>query len=714
MTKTARLKAERQNLLSKYDSAVEPQRAAVAKAYAKTRTPYNRFRRTAGKVSPTRLWKQSVLKYRPAWYVNNELYNTQAAVLAGGIGALPEKLRLLSPRRWREATANLPEGVIGNLSKEVGKDKLARVASRHEDWSRIAAFRAAKKQGYSDAEAIKRVNRYLFDYKTRNWERPIKAVVPFWQFNKNVAKASAVMPFDKPLAAKAYNQLDRYQGQQYNKDFDTLIPELKKLGYSDAEIEQFRKDNAKYYQGRLKVGGKYITTPFNAFSEKQMSQLGFNPFLAAAGETADSVDSFGRQIGGQDASWWRRLASKFPQLDLAIQAKQARDVQTGASKPHSSWIAKPGHEGYGLTKDKQGYDKSKTNYVSKLDPRAKLGQNALAFAGVPRGLEFNKDQFIHSKKLQKATESYFANTWAVSETEQPDKTLRYKQEQANIKKMLGKYGLTADSFFKGVLAKYDSQQTKQIKATKESAKNATDKLFQEYENQPKGTRNLWATNKLRELVSQGYFDKNPFLKSFDWITPTTVAKADKQALVLDALKTGDWSKYQAKFGLTQKQKDYQYAASSGDWSKWRAKYGVKSDKAKAYILASSTGDWSKYKATYGTKQSPYQYAGKFFKSAESMQKYKDGEFWAKYAAANKTERKQLLAANPKYNTRADWTASMWTAWKNDQKAKQKTDFATLAGFNSKLATNKTAAQNKAGIFLSAHSRGYRKKIAWKA
>lgn len=740
MTKSARLKAERDALLHQYDTAVEPKRAAVQKAYDKTRTPFNRARRVAGVVSPTKLWKKSVLKYRPAWTVNNVLYNTQAAVLAGGPGALAEQAKMLRPKYWRKAMDESRKTFGGNLSKEIGKGRLNRFYTGVEDWSRVAGGRAALKKGMSEEQALKRVNRYLFDYKTRNWERPIKAAIPFWQFQKNLAKAAAVMPFDRPLAAKGYNLTDRYQQQQYDNDFNTLVPELKKLGYTDAEIEKFRADNAKYYHGRLKVGGKYITTPFNAFSEKQMSQLGFNPFLAAAGETADSVDSFGRKVKGKDASWWRRLASKFPQVDLAIQAKQAHDVQAGVSKPHSSWIAQAGHEGYGLTKEKQGYDKSKTSYVRSMDPRAKLGQNALAMLGVPRGLEFNKKDFLQHKRLQKATSSYFATDWDKVATEKgrPEaekqkaemlkkygdtaefratnwddvaKSKGYKEMQKAQSAMFKKYGLTPDDFFKGVLAKYDTDQTKNIKKLKETAQKQTSALFDEYAKQPAGTRNLWATNKLSELVNSGYFDKNPFLKSFGWVNPTTVAKANKQALVQEALRTGNWSKYQAKFGLTQKQKDYQYAAKTGDWSSFAKKYGVKSQKAKAYMLAESTGNWAAYRAAYGTKSSPFQAEGKFFKTAESMQKYKDGQFWRKYALADRAEKKRLLADNPQYNTRSNWTSAQWTAQKVADKAKLKSDLQSVTGFGSKVLANSTAAQKKANIFLSK-GRGRSKKVKW--
>jgi hypothetical protein len=673
---TDRLKSERDLLRKKYDDATVPQRAAIEKAYGKlpwylkSEKPAAKIVRTTADNTPTKIWKKSVLKYRPAWYVNNELYNTQAAVLAGGGRALVEKGKMLNPRYFKKAMDAAPEGVRSNISKEVGyKGRLNRFASRQENWSRVAAYRAAKAKGLTDEQALKRVNRYLFDYKTHNWERPIKAVVPFWQFQKNVAKAAAVMPFDRPLWAQGYHKLDTYQQQQFNNDFNTTIPELKKLGYSDAEIEKFRQDNAKYYKGRLKVGGKYITTPFNAFSDKQMSQLGFNPYLAAAGETSQSVDSFNQPIKGKDASFLRRLASKFPQVDLGIHAKQALDVQAGRSKPDSTWIANPGHEGYGLTKQKQGFDKSKANYVASMDPRVKLGSKTLSFLGQPGSLSFDKKQFVTGKRLQKATQTYFATNW-----DKVTKDKGYAEMQKEQKALFKKYGLTPDGFYKGILAKYDTEQTTAIKKEKADAATANTSLFAEYAAQPKGTRNLWATQKLKQLVDSGYFDKNPFLKSFDWITPTTVAKAKKQA----------------DYKPSQKKADYAKALATGDWSAWHKKYG--------YKAGGKTG---------------VQVAGKWYKSSESAAKGASFDFWQKYYATDKLGQKKLLADNPQYNTRSNWTPAMWQADKAQKKAKLHADAFGLANFDSKVLRNKTTAQTTAARFLSSVGKSGGKKVKWK-
>lgn len=635
--------------------------------------------------APTRLWKQSVLKYRPAWTVNNVMYNTQANALAAGGRGLIEQAKMLNPRYFRKA---MDEGAMfrSNLGKEIGTGRLSKFYSGVEDWSRVAAGRALEKKGFSTAQAQKRVNNYLFDYTTKNWERPLKTVVPFWSFQKNVAKAAARMPFDRPLAAIGYNRLDRYQQMQYDADFDKVVPELEKLGYSEEEIEKFRAENAKYFRGRLKVGDKYITTPFNVFSDKQMAQFGINPWLSAAQEAADAEDSFGRKVSGEEASFMRRILSKFPQFEIGRKAKQKFDIDAGRLKPSEKYIGEPGSEGFGMGKEKQGYDPSKPNYVPSMDPRQKLGQDLLAFAGVPRGLEFDKTKFVHGKKLQKVTSEYFATDW---------KSMDFEAQQAGQKALFEKYGMTADDFYKGILAKYDTENTKFIKGLKEDAKNKNQALFDEYEKQPYGTKSAWAAKKMQELQEAGYFKDNPYLYSFvsgtkkgdqkRWINPTTLAKAktgaQKKADYDYAIRTGDWSAWRKKYGIkSEKARLVQEALSSGDWSKYRAKYGDKpTEKKLAYDRAKATGDWTDYRTKYGVKNSPHQFEGKFFKTAESMKKYKDAQFWKKYGDLDREGRRKLLADNPEYNTRANWTQEQWDEWKENQK---KIELAKASGFKN--------------------------------
>lgn len=676
--KRSRQIAEREKLLKIYDDAIVPARAEVEKAYKKTRTPFNRARGVIE--APGRLWKKSVLKYRPAWTVNNVLYNTQAGVLSGGAGSLAEQAKMLRPKYWRKAMDESRGAFGGNLGKEIGKGRLNKFYNGVEDWSRVAAGRSAMKKGLTEEQAVKRVNRYLFDYKTKNWEKPLKTVVPFWSFQKNLAKAAISMPFDRPTAALAYNRFDKFQQNQFDQDFNKTVKQLKDAGYTDDEIESFRKEKAKQYGGKLKVGKNYINTPFNAFSDKGLSSMGVNPWLASAGEYANAEDHFGMPLKGKNASFASRVIKKFPQADLVQEGYRSAKQKLVKAKRVEKWIGKKGSEGYGLTKEKQGYDPSKANYVRSLDEGAKLKQNLLAFGGVPRSTQFDKGKFVKGKVLQKATGEYFSlNT----------KNMEYKDAEALRQGVFKKYGITPDEFYKGILAKYDSDNTKSIKNLKEQAATANKSLFEEYSKQPYGSKNEWAVKKLRELTASGYFDKNPFLKSFDWIGENAIAKADKSRLTKKAIATGDWSEWRKRYG------------------------GSTSGKSAAYKKAKSSGDWSAYIAKYGDtrKKSKFQSDGKYFKSAESMQKYKDGTFWRKYATADSAARKQLLKDNPQYNKRANWTDAQWDAQKIIDRAKRVSKARGFGNFAELMDEAKAKATVSAFKFTSSR-KGRTKKIVY--
>jgi hypothetical protein len=675
-------KTELDQLLQRYDKTIGDAQSMIEQAHAKTKTPYARVRGLVDKFGPTSLWKKSVLKYRPAWYLNNFLYNTQAAALAGGPRALAEHVRLLRPKNYKSALEQVPTDVQSKVANEIGKGKIAKFGNRLENWSRVSAFRALKKKGFTDDAALKRVNRYLFDYTTKNWERPLKSVVPFWSFQKNLTKAAVQMPFDRPIVAKAYNQLDRYQQNQFKTDFDKVVPRLKELGYTDPEIETMRQEQAKYYQGRLKVGDKYITTPFNAFSEKGLSNLGLNPFASALGETANATDNFGRPISGKAASFTSRLISKFPQADLAQKFLSKLDIKSGRLKPNQKWIGAPGSEGYGLTKEAQGYDPSKPNYRASLDTGAKFNQDLSAFFGAPRGIKFDASTFLSRKVMQKLKDEYFSVDWS---------KMDFPTQEAKRADLFRKYGITADQFYKGELAKYDSDQTKKIKQWKEEAQVKTKKLFDEYARQPKGTRNAWATVRLKELVNSGYFATNPFLKTFKWTDPDTIQKAYKQISYYGDHRKHSSFSADGKF-FKSAESMQRYKAGQSKKSFW-TKYYATSDKDTRRILLRDNPQFAKNGAPSGAKVA-------------------EAKFWASYATSDKVGRRQLLKDNPQFNQRGNWTAQDWLNWKIDTNKKDRQKLSTVAGFTQNL--NEARAKNSALAtpVLSKKKRGSFKKLVF--
>ena len=673
-----RIKAE-------YDEFVRPTREAAAAASAKTKTAFGRAQRFMGNYGPTAIWKKAVLKYRPAWYVNNFLYNTQATALSAGGRGVVEQFRLMRPKNYRQAMKDLPADVKSDVASEIGNDRVSRFGSYIENVSRLGSYNTLRAQGLSHADALKRTNRYLLNYGVKNIERPLKTVLPFYSFHKGIAKASVQMPFYNPGGAKAYNLTDRYQQGSYDRDFDKVRPELKRLGYSDEEIEAIYNEQAKFYRGKLKIGDMYLNTPFNAFADSTMARPGLNPWIAAAQETALSEDNFGRKLR-KDSHLGDRLFSKFPQL---VMADEAISKFITHPKNVERWIGKNG-DGPGMTKEAQGFDPSKPNYRKSLDESANLGKNALSFLGVPGTTKFDTDLLLQRKTMQKLKEEYFAVDW--------DK-LPYEVAEPKRQAMFKKYGVTASEFYDGELARYDSDFTKGVKALKTEAREKTKQLFDEYSKQPVGTRGVWATKKLQQLVDSGYFDKNPYLKSFDWLNPDTIAKAHKKMAYDEAVESGDWTKYRAIYGTKKKapsakQIAYQEAKRTGSWGAYHAKYGAKFSSR-----------------TTVRRSSPHQFEGKFFKSAESMAAYKEGQFWKKYAASSKSERLQLLADNPEYNRRANWSDADWAQWRDEKRATDRKKLKTVGGFLAVYEDNLAQNSGKASEFVIRKQNSKNKTLA---
>lgn len=665
--------------------------------------------------APVRAWKKAVLLGNPAWYVNNEIFNQIQGGIAGGMKFFKnqrgtkkylEHIKTNAGKRMLPSeTRKMVTDISSDITKEVGGSKLGRLASKQEGRARIALYRTYRQRGLSHDAAVKKMNRSLFSYKTANWERPLKTLVPFWSWQKGLAKAGARMPFEHPVAARGFNNLDRYQDKRMDDHFDQAVPELKKMGYTDAEIEEFRKESRKYNKGKFRIGDTYFNTPFNAFSERGMDALGINPYIAAGAEVAGSTDFYGQKVQGFESSFIRRIASKFPQLELGIQGKRALDVSRGTKKPLERWRGGKGSDGIGYGKEKQGYDPSKANYVPSMDPRRNLGQNALAFLGVPRRTTVDMDDVVERKRLGKVTDEYFKVDW---------KSMKWEDQEKGQAALFKKYGITADQFYKGILSKYDTETTAKVKSQKEEARKLNNSLLEEYGRQPQGTRSRWAVNKLRELNESGYYSKNPFLYRFEWMTPTTVAKADKSSAYLKAKNTGNWLEYNRKYGdnRSQKAKDYETAKRTGNWDGYQKKYGVKSQKARDYKEAKRTGNWTEYTKKYGQKETPFKFDGKFFKSKESMEKYKSGKFWRDYAKASKADRRKMLAENPQYDTRSDWTAAQWSAWRAQDKAETKAKARGFGNFAAIMDQAVVSNKKAASTFIRSR-KGNQKKVVWR-
>lgn len=621
----------------------------------------NDFSLNNRKFTPTGIWKKFVLGLNPAWYVNNIGWNIPASISAGGVGVIPEYLKMI--RKGKKIIEQAPEGVRSNVSDMIGQGRLARFASRIEDTSRVATYNALRKKGFGEEQARKQVNRWLFDYSTKNWERPIKSVLPFWNWQKNIVRLGTTMPFHSPRSAKTYSELYK---KFYQRPYEQLPNE--ETTYEDPETGKEVTYNPRdAYKGKAKIGDKWYGLPFFAVNPETALQFGVNPFMASGMDYMTGTDRFERS--NTDRSGFSILGERFPQYNLG------RSFVNRDNKDSRFWFSKSNK-----SKMSQGYDPSATNYSEQLDNKAKFGRQLKSFFGVPRGVKFDEDEYYKKKRLTSFSKDYFAVDWdkrleqlkdeygdtykGYDDPNSPYNVLQ--REQESIAK---KYGLDLKKdIYDGYWSKYDTENTKQTKRLKEEANEFNSGFWRDYLSQPVGSktspskRRPFLIGKYREWARDHTFAKNPYYKIpefsvYDDKGNKTNAKKSKNPFVLESEEARSVARRAEGKRKYQRYLQYQKAQKSGDWS-WFERNGRK------------------------TKQTPFTYDGKFFKSQESMDRYIKGSLWAKYYELPKSQRKSFLDANPQleqYDTPT--TPEEWTALRTKLRLERQEKTKGIAGFD---------------------------------
>lgn len=681
-----RAQKEIKSLLAEY-------KVAATQGHAELKAAYEKINGRGAKLSkiiglPTKVWKTSVLALRPAWYVNNAAYNATAGFLSAGLDYIPESIKMMRKGALKAARQEAPD-VVSKIGKYLDNGSpLWKPASALEDANRLSAYKALINKGLSKEDALKRVNKYFFSYSTKNWERPLKTLMPFWAWNKGLAGAAVRMPFDSPLAARAITYNDRN-----NK----------------SEVSKLPKDMQKYYADKQFLGNdkdgnpRFSNTPFNPFTSGSFSSVSKNPWLSALGELSTQKDYYGNPLDEKSIS--AAFLNKFPQVPLAKQTLRAWQQNHGDLNATVKYLGTVGSDGYAMTKERTGLDPKATNYAPKLDANNKLQENWLAYLGMPRGATFDKAKYAKEESLTKLNADYFKHDWV---KEYPD----YKERVAAQEKLASDSGFNLEKdLYNGYWAKNDSQLTKELKAKKDIARKYLNDFWTEYGNLPQdGNRNIWVKNKMKEIVDSKVILGNPFIADGlpKWFDPTSRDKAvskefwNKYWVASQSERRqllADNPQYAKSHAPSQKSIDYKSAVASGYWTAYRGKYGG-SAKSTAYLKAKETGDWSGYRKEFGVGDSS---------------KTKAAAFWSDYFTKSSKERKQLLADNPEYNKFKDQVPKSKEEWDLIKAEKKAKDLAR-AKKNGKFMEFYTSRhkqvmldQSWANRFSSINN----KKIVWK-
>lgn len=653
---------------------------------------------------PKRVWSQSVTRFRPAWYLNNIAYNIPASYGAAGskaTGAYKQILkeavteRSLTPKILRE----LPKEVT-NMSARYGT-----LGTKIENISRGAAYVAMRDAGMPKAEALKRMNDWLFDYaKTANWERPLRTVMPFWSFHKGLAMIAVKAPLKYPKASFLIASFKR----EFMEKPLAQIPD-EEVTWTDPITGQVVQINKRdLYRGKIKVpftDNKWVNSPFFPFGD---SKISLHPILDLFEEHKSGLDNFGRDV--TDKEFWRKAVARIPQLEIVARAYEATDQKMDPEKYIQRWVSENG-----TTKWAQGFDPAATNYKKELDNSKRFWDNARSFFGMSNVYDYDYEDQDYKSRMAEFQREYFAENWSKMDWDARDKAQ---------KALAKKHGLTLDEVYKN-WARYDTPASTAIKAQKEDARNISKKFWEDYFKKDKGQQYIKDVQEgkkseraafLREyLVKQmasGGFGDNRFLIGEGTIKKTLMSLA--QDIAYSEVKTQRFLSVNAA-KVRKAKGDYSYvwrgkvistppsakalavrkALETGDWSAYRTTYGVKdTQKAQVVKQAIASGDWSEYRRLYGeTKRSP------------------EAKFWEQYMASSKDERMDLMKKNPQYDKRKNWTQAQW----DEQRIK---DRIALRKKISLVAGDKVEAYKKAAIPKTARALAWRHKnkavlVKWK-
>ena len=610
--------------------------------------------------SPLKLWRKAVLALNPSWYVNNIATNIPFSFSAGGLDVIPEYFRLL--KKSGRVFDDLPEGVRGSLDEFVGGGRLGKLGSKIEDTSRIATFRALKRKGFSDADALRDMNRWLFDYSVKNWERPIRNVAPFYKWQANLMRQAVQMPFTRPRSAKFYDKFN----QKFFRDPINNLPDYPQT-YVDENGQEQTFNPKEGFKGKMLVGydengnPKFASTPFWAMNPDTMTDFGINPFLSTAMDMYTSQDRWGRR--NTDRNTLQLLGERFPQYNYYNAFRERNQKLT------SKYFAQGGN-----SKWKQGYDPSLPNYDKSLDKGREFKRRQNSFWGgqIFNTTTFDKAEYDKKFRLTQFNKDFFAVDWEKEYDEDYNKA-RAKQEA-----IAQKYGFDYQKdIINDYWTKYDTPTTTATKRAKEDARGFTRDFWESYNALPQGSRTQasvrrpFLINKYKEWAENNAFLENGYRRIPKFTVykdgQATNEKREKNLVTLRSEETQSQARRAIGKAKYQRYLEYQKAKKTGDWS------------------------WFDKNPSGKKRSSPFQYDGKYFKSQETMDKYIEGKFWRDYYALKTTkERQALLAEFPQFKLYDQpQTQEEWDRVRQLLRDKRNRDLATIDGFSDiRQATKK--------------------------
>lgn len=278
-------------------------------------------------------WKKGLTVYNPGWHVQNFFQNKGQNYLALGVDALKPQtdarniLKKMNGKSTKDVNIfdkknlkSYSSDEIGKLAQELGvidglgedvrnargifprleqwvdNTPLMKTLEKNEQTARLHHFIEQIKRGNTPEEAVKSVNKYLFDYSNKSNADKVMGdfVDPFWTFHKNNAKLMYNSMYEHPSKINAIvrgtNGLETGIPEEQRQDEESKYGKIQKP-YANL-TDSVNKDQYNYLYKQNMFPDVEDALPF----EDEALENKMNPILRMLMQQSRGEGNFGNKI----------------------------------------------------------------------------------------------------------------------------------------------------------------------------------------------------------------------------------------------------------------------------------------------------------------------------------------------------------------------------------------------------------------------------------
>ena len=289
-------------------------------------------------------WKKGLTIYNPGWHVKNFFQNKGQSYLGIGMDAFgsqknaremfknmrglensakgilqkdgtyysPSELTKIAKRsgviNGFNDLVKESRGLIPSLETAIDNSKLMKKLSMNEETARLHHFLTKIERGATPEEAVKSVNKYLFDYSKQNKaDRVISDFVdPFWTYHKNNARLMATQSIENgDKVAKTMRGVrgmqndvgERDKAKQQYREIQSPVGSFVDNKNKDRYNYQYDMDLFPKLEGAIPM-------------EKDDVMTKLNPLIKLAIQHKDGEGNFGNKVVDKEEANWGEVTKK--------------------------------------------------------------------------------------------------------------------------------------------------------------------------------------------------------------------------------------------------------------------------------------------------------------------------------------------------------------------------------------------------------------------